>query len=65
MRILILVMLMLMSCSACTKEEVKRSAYETLQSIKVQRCDERTGGNCDDRERYDTYQREREEILEK
>ncbi|MEN8256421.1 MAG: hypothetical protein ABFS09_01010 [Thermodesulfobacteriota bacterium] len=64
MRFLLCCVFLALCCCSCTKEEAKRAAFETLQSIKVQRCDDRLDDNCDERERFDKYQRERGETVE-
>jgi hypothetical protein len=44
----------------CSQEVVKRTAYETLQNVREQACQKDMTGECEDRQRYDDYQRQRQ-----
>jgi hypothetical protein len=48
--------------AGCTAEAVKRTAYETLQNIGQQECEKSLSPDCDKRETYDQYRREREKL---
>lgn len=45
----------------CTQEAFKRTAYETLQNVGQQSCDKDMGSECEHRQSYDDYQRQRKE----
>lgn len=49
--------------SGCSQDELKRTAYETVQNVGQQQCDKELSTPCPDREDYQTYQ-ERLESLE-
>jgi hypothetical protein len=63
MRVLIICILVFFAFAGCSKEQTKRAAFETLQNIKSQNCDDRLVDGCEDGEKFDTYQRERQEVL--
>ncbi len=64
MRFLTLCILVVFSCVGCNKELAQRSAFETLRNIKAQGCDDRLVDGCAKGEKFDTYQRERQEVLQ-
>ncbi len=64
MRFLTLVVLVFFACVGCSKDQAKRAAFETLQNIKSQRCDDRLIDGCEESENFDTYQRQRQEVLD-
>lgn len=43
----------------CSSESAKRTAFETLQNMREQQCEQDLSGNCPQRESYDDYQRQR------
>ena len=45
----------------CTRESAKRTAFETLQNVREQQCDQDLSGKCPERESYADYQRKRKE----
>jgi hypothetical protein len=63
MRFFMIFLLAVSVCSGCTQEQAKRATYETLKNMKAQRCDDRLVDGCQEPEKYDTYQRQRQEIL--
>ncbi len=63
MRVLTLLMLVLFTCAACSKEQAQRAAFETLQNIETQRCDDRLVDGCQEGDSFDSYQRQRQEVV--
>ncbi|MBU0680141.1 MAG: hypothetical protein KKD73_01845 [Proteobacteria bacterium] len=63
MHILTICILLVFAFAGCSKEQAKRAAFETLQNIKAQDCDDRLVDGCGEGEKFDTYQRERQEVL--
>lgn len=63
MRQAMMLIVLLVAVTACSRQQAQRAAYETLHNIKQQRCDDRVAGDCQDKEGYDSYQRQRREIL--
>lgn len=50
---------------ACSWENVQRTGYETVESMRIQQCMDRPDRDCpEQRIRYDEYQSERECLLE-
>ena len=45
----------------CSSESAKRTAFETLQNMREQQCDQDLSGNCPQRQSYADYQRKRKE----
>ena len=45
----------------CSRESAKRTAFETLQNIREQQCEQDLSGECPPRESYADYQRKRKE----
>jgi len=52
----------LAATQACSTDVFKRTTYQALQNIAQQQCLKNPGADCPERERYDDYQRKREEI---
>jgi hypothetical protein len=48
--------------TACSSDAAKQTAYETLQNIGQQECQKNMPSDCQSRESYDDYQRQREEL---
>ena len=42
----------------CSVEVLKRTSYETLQNVKQQQCQESPSVECPDRETYNEYQKD-------
>jgi hypothetical protein len=53
----------IVSVTACSGDAAKRTAYETLQNIGQQECLEDMSSDCQSRESYDDYQRQRKELV--
>ena len=53
-------MVVLLSCSS---ETVKRTTYGTLQNIEQQECVKEFGRDCPEQEKYDDYQKRRDQEL--
>jgi len=47
----------------CSGESAKRTAFETLQNIREQQCEQDLSGRCPPRESYADYQRKRKEAV--
>jgi hypothetical protein len=45
----------------CSSESAKRTAFETLQNMREQQCEQDLSGRCPPRESYADYQRKRKE----
>jgi len=45
----------------CSRESAKRTAFETLQNMREQQCEQDLSGRCPPRESYADYQRKRKE----
>jgi len=56
----ILVVLIALLAMGCSSETVKRTTYETLQNVKENNCRQDPSIECEKRETYDDYQRQRE-----
>ena len=54
--------LFLGSVTACTTEQARRSTYETLENIRMQRCAGSMSEDCQ-REGYYDYNRKRDEAV--
>ncbi len=59
----ILVISIVFLCGGCTQQQVQRAAFETLQNIKSQECDDRLVDGCQEGENFDTYQRQRRQVV--
>jgi len=59
-RVLLLISIII-TISACSKESLKRAGYETLQNIQQLECQKNLALECSERESFDTYQRKIEE----
>ncbi len=60
----ILGVLIALLCTGCSSETVKRTTYETLQNVKEQNCRQDPSIDCEKRETYDDYQRQREGVAD-
>jgi hypothetical protein len=47
----------------CASNSIERTLYETAQSIRVQECAKDRSSQCEERQSYDAYQRERGSAL--
>lgn len=47
--------------SACSREAVQRTTYETLQNLGEQQCEKDLSAECSERQSYDEYRRSRQE----
>ncbi len=47
---------------ACSSESLKRTAYETMENVKQQECHKDLSTECPERQRYEDYQRDKEEL---
>jgi len=56
----ILAVLIMLLCAGCSSDAVKRTTYETLQNVKEQNCRQDPSVDCEKRETFDDYQRQRE-----
>lgn len=48
--------------SGCSSESAKRTAYETLQNVRQQECLKNLSSDCDKRDSYEDYERERKAL---
>jgi len=56
-------LLILLAVAGCSGDAVKRTSYETLQSMRQQECQKDLTVECPQRERYEDYQRQREQAV--
>ena len=47
--------------AACSTETAKRTTFETLQNLRQQECQKNGDADCQKRESYDEYQRQKQE----
>jgi hypothetical protein len=47
---------------ACTSDSLKRTAYETMENLKQQECHKDLSNKCPERQRYEDYQRDKDEL---
>lgn len=59
----IMVISIVFLCGGCTQQQAQRAAFETLQNIKSQECDDRLVDGCPEGENFDTYQRQRRHVI--
>jgi len=52
-----------LAITGCTSGGAKRVAYETLENARMQQCQEEFSANCAGREKYEDYQRKRNEVV--
>jgi len=50
---------MMLLLHGCSGESAKRTAFETLQNLREQQCEQDLSGKCPQRESYDDYQSKR------
>jgi hypothetical protein len=62
-RVLLVAGVILMA-SACSTESAKRTGYETLQNMREQECQKDLTSECEKRESYEAYQRNKKEVEE-
>jgi len=48
--------------SGCSSETAKRTAYETMQNVRQQECRKNLSTDCDKRDSYEDYERERKAL---
>ena len=48
--------------TGCSSETVKRTTYETLQNVKERNCRQDPSTDCEKRETYDEYRRQRDRL---
>lgn len=48
--------------AGCSSESAKRTAYETLQNVRQQKCLKNLSSDCEKRESYEDYERKRKEL---
>ena len=48
--------------SGCSSETAKRTAYETMQNVRQQECRKNLSPDCDKRDSYEDYERERKAL---
>ncbi|MEO8331942.1 MAG: hypothetical protein ABI479_05875 [Gallionella sp.] len=48
--------------AGCSSDTAKRTAYETLQNVRQQECMKNLSSDCEKRDSYDIYQRNRKEL---
>lgn len=53
---------LVLSAAGCSAESLQRTGYETLQNIEQQRCQKDLSAECAQRESFNAYQRERQEL---
>jgi hypothetical protein len=64
-RIGVLLLLGALLAAGCTWQRVQRTGYETVESMRLQRCLDELDRECDrERTRYEDYQYERERLKE-
>jgi hypothetical protein len=47
---------------ACTPDSLKRTTYETMENLKQQECQRDFSYECPERQHYEDYQRDKEEL---
>ena len=47
---------------ACTPDSLKRTTYETMESLRQQECHKDLSSECPERQRYEDYQRDKEKL---
>ena len=47
---------------ACSSDSLKRTTYETLESVRQQQCHKDLSPECPKRQSYEDYQRGKEEL---
>lgn len=60
---IIFIMSLFLITAGCSKNQVKRTAYETLQNVRQQECSRELSVDCEKRERMEVYEDKREEVL--
>jgi hypothetical protein len=48
--------------SGCSSETAKRTAYETMQNVRQQECRKNLSSDCDKKDSYEDYERERKAL---
>jgi len=48
--------------SGCSADTVKRTTYETLQNIRDRECMKNPSVDCEERETYEVYRRQRDSL---
>ena len=61
MRLILCLLAILFSVSACSHEQLKRGTYSSMQEYQRLQCNKNLE-ECPDRESYEDYQRKREEL---
>ena len=47
---------------ACASDSLKRTTYETMESVRQQKCYKDLSSQCPERQNYENYQRDKEEV---
>jgi hypothetical protein len=47
---------------ACTSDSLKRTTYETMENVRQQECHKDLSYECPERQSYEDYQRDKEEL---
>ena len=57
------IMLLLLAIGGCSGETAKRMGYETMENIRINRCNKDFSADCPGRESYDSYNRKRDDVI--
>ncbi len=60
--IMLLLTVIVITISACSKGSLNRAVYDTLWNIQEQKCQRNPETECPERESYENYQRQRQEL---
>ncbi len=60
--IMLLLTVIVITIPACSKESLNRAVYDTLWNIQEQKCQRNPAMDCPERESYENYQRQRQEL---
>lgn len=63
MEMLKYVILLLLITGGCSSETIKRGTYETLENVRMNKCENEFSANCTERESYDGYTRKRDGVV--
>jgi len=59
LKVVIAAAVLVLIAGGCSKESYKRTSYETLQNIREQECSKVPSVECEERERFETYEQQR------
>lgn len=62
--LVILFLIVIQACTACSSQQVNRALYGTLGNIGDQQCSKETLTYCQQPQNYETYRKERKQAID-